>query len=116
VIKPEHLTLGEVITALSAHDPATRLKVGFRHPHSWRGDYSELAFEVAENVTVGEMLEAAQFALGTSFQGWKGGNYPMDENSFVWLVREEGTSDGETVGMLLLSLMLANVAEAEIAA
>lgn len=111
MIRPDHLTLGEVITALSAHDPAKRLKVGFRNPHSWRGDYSLLAFEAAENVTVGEMLEAARFALGTSFQGWKGGDYVMDADTFVWLVREEGTSDGETVGILLLNLMLANATE-----
>jgi hypothetical protein len=113
VIKPEHLTLGEVITALSAHDPDKRLKVGFRRPHSWRGDYSELAFEAAENVTVRDMLDEAVTAVGTTFQGWKGGDYVMTENTFVWLVREEGTSDGETVGALLLNLMLANVVEDE---
>lgn len=114
MINPEHLTLGEVITALSAHDPDKRIKVGFRNPHSWRGDYSQLAFEAAENITVREMLDAAQFALGTSFQGWKVGNYVMDADTFAWLVREEGTSDGETVGMLLLNLLLANtVAEPE---
>lgn len=111
MIKPDHLTLGEVITALSAHDPDKRLKVGFRHPHSWRGDYSELAFEAAENVTVRDMLDEAKTAVGTTFQGWKGGDYTMDADTFVWLVREEGTSDGETVGMLLLNLMLANTAE-----
>lgn len=111
MIKPEHLTLGEVITALSAHDPDKRLKVGFRHPHSWRGDYSQLAFEADENVTVRDMLDEATTAVGTTFQGWKGGDYRMDADTFVWLVREEGTSDGETVGMLLLNLLLANTVE-----
>jgi hypothetical protein len=56
------------------------------------------------------MLESARFALGTSFQGWKGGNYTMDADTFVWLVNEEGTSDGETIGTLLLNLMLAGAA------
>lgn len=111
MIRTEHLTLGEVITALSAHDPDKRVKVGFRHPHSWRGDYSELAFEIAENITVREMLDEAQWAVGRTFQGWKGGDYPMREGTFVWLVNEQGTSDGETIGSLLLNLMLANAVE-----
>ena len=107
-MKPEHLSLGGLIAALESHDPDTRLAVGFTNPHSYRGYYEQLAFGIAENVTVGEMLTDARSALGETFQGWKGGDYEMDEDTPVWLVSERGTSDGETVGAVLLDLMLAN--------
>jgi hypothetical protein len=104
---PAHLFLGELIARLREEpDQSRRVKLGFRHPHSYRGDYMELAFELAEDVTVGEMLAAAESALGSTYQGWKGGDYVMDERTFVWLVSAEG-DDGETLGAVLLTLMLA---------
>lgn len=106
---PNHFTLDELIARLREEpDQTKRLKVGFRHPHSYRGDYYEVAFEAAQDVTVGEMLAAAESALGATYQGWKGGDYTMTGYAGVWLVPGEGCSSGETIGAVLLDLMLKN--------
>lgn len=105
-ITPEYLTLREVIARLEREDPAKRLPVGFHAPHSYRGYYEQLAFEVTYDITVGDMLAAAEAAMGATFQGWKGGDYVMDGDSDCWLVKEEGHGGGETIGAVLLELML----------
>lgn len=106
-LAPDHLGLGQLIERLAAEpDQDRRVSIGFNHPHSYRGDYWELAFEIALNVTVSEMLAAARSALGATFQGWKGGNYTMGEHTGLWLVAEEGAC-GETIGAILLELLLA---------
>lgn len=104
-LMPETLGLGEVIARLEREDPAKPVAVGFARPHSYRGYYAELAFEVERDTTVGDMLAAARSALGATFEGWKGGDYEMSEYTTCWLVREEGYT-GETVGALLLEYML----------
>lgn len=103
-IEPYPYTLGELIDALKLEDPAKRVPVGFANPHSWRGDYIELAFEPVADTTVGEMVAAAESAVGATYQGWKGGDFTMSEHTQVWLA-EQGRL-GETLGRLLLSLML----------
>lgn len=100
------MTLDELIAALEAEDPARRLPLGFSHPHSYRGFYDELAFEPTANVTVGEMLADARSADGTTYQGWKGGDFTMTGWTDCWLA-EEGTGGGEQIGSLLLTLLLA---------
>ena len=108
--RPDHLTLGDLIDRLRQEpDQSKRLKVGFRSPHSYRGYYADLAFEITEGVTVGEMLAAAESALGSTYQGWKGGDYTMHDYTDTWLVAEEGDC-GESIGAVLLSLLLANAA------
>lgn len=102
---PGQLTLGDLIAALEAADPAQRVPLGFTEPHSYRGYYDELAFEVTADVTVGAMLADARSALGATYQGWKGGDYPMDADTPVWLVEREGTT-GEQCGAVSLHLML----------
>ncbi len=97
--------LDELIAALEAEDPDKVLPLGFAHPHSYRGYYSELAFEPALNVTVGSMLAAARSAKGATHQGWKGGDYAMDGYTECWLA--ERGSCGESIGPVLLALMLA---------
>jgi len=107
-VRPRQYDLGELIARLQREeDPDRRVRYGFAHPHSYRGDYRELAFEARESVTVGEMLSDARSALGTTYEGWKGGDYTMSKDAYVWVVQEEGTSVGETLGALMLELMLA---------
>lgn len=108
--QPAHLSLGELIARLEREyqqHPQKRIKIGFTHPHSYRGYYEQLAVEHAQGVAVGDMLAAAQSALGRTFQGWKGGDYEMRDYTEVWLVQEEGSSAGESLGAVLLELMLA---------
>ena len=99
------MTLSELIAFLETRNPNMPVKTGFAHPHSYRGYYDELAFEIAWDVTVGSMLACARSALGASYQGWHGGEYTMDEYTDVWLVREQGRC-GEGIGPVLLALML----------
>lgn len=98
------MNLQELIATLEKHDPAKTVRMGFSDPHSYRGDYSELAFEPKEHTTVGAMLVAARSALGATFQGYKGGDYRMDEWTHCWLA-QYGCS-GETIGPILLGFML----------
>lgn len=99
--------LGDLIAKLQKHDPEKVLKIGFKRPHSYRGDYSCLAFEQAENVKVGDMLDAAKKAIGASFIGYKGGEYTMDDSTDVYLA--DYGSTGEQIGDLLMSFMLEEI-------
>lgn len=99
------MTLDELISALEAEDPGKVLPLGFSNPHSWRGDYSQLAFEPTADVTVGTMLADARSAHSCTMQGWKGGVYVMTGWTDCWLAAE-GSGDGETVGPVLLTLLL----------
>jgi hypothetical protein len=100
------MTLDELITALEAEDPDRILPLGFTHPHSYRGEYTELAFEPIANVTIGAMLADARSAKGSTYQGHKGGDYTMDGYTDCWLA-EDGHGGGETIGPILLAHMLA---------
>ena len=103
------MTLGELIAALEKLDPDLVVPFGFHHPHSYRGYYDQLAFEPRENVTVGSMLADAREALGTTYEGWKGGDYTMSEWTDVWLAQEGST--GETIGPHFLGLILRDAKE-----
>lgn len=104
-IEPHQYSLGELIEALKAADPNAVVRYGFGNPHSYRGYYDELAFEPVSSTTVAAMLAAAESAMGTTYQGWKGGDFKMDSYTSVWL-STEGSGNGETMGRLLLALML----------
>jgi hypothetical protein len=100
------LGLGKLIARLEREHPSRVLPLGFANPHSWRGDYSELAFEPVENILIGDVLKAALSALGATFQGYKGGEYTMGEYTACWLDRE-GESGDNKIGPLLLDLLIA---------
>lgn len=103
---PRQISLGELINRLKNEpNQQKRVKVGFNNPHSYRGFYEQLAFEVAHGKTVQDMLEEATSALGATYQGYKGGYFKMREYTEVWLVAQEG-SQGETLGAVLLEFML----------
>jgi len=97
------LTLGELIDTLSRCNPATHVLLGFGNPHSYRGCYEELAFEPVEDTTVGAMLACATEALGSTYQGYKGGYFTMTAYTSVWLA-QEGTC-GEGIGPVLIAYM-----------
>jgi hypothetical protein len=78
-------TLGEIIDYLRTLPPDMIVERGFDHPHSYRGYYEDLAFEPALNVTVKQMLAAAEYANGHTYEGYKGGDYVMDRETDCWL-------------------------------
>lgn len=103
------MNLADLITTLEAADPTLAVPRGFTNPHSYRGDYMDLAFEPATDVTVADMLADARSALGATYQGWKGGDFTMGEHTWCWL-SVEGDASGETISALLVELLLAEAA------
>lgn len=99
------MTLDELIAALESADPTQVCPAGFNNPHSYRGYYTDLAFEPASDITVGEMLAAARSALGTTYIAWKGGDYQMTGDSDCWL-SQVGSASEETLSATLMKLML----------
>lgn len=79
------MTLGELIKYLEARDPETKMVIGFHSPHSFRGYYEQLAFKPATGLTIGNCLDAAKTALGTTYEGYKGGDFTMRESTTVCL-------------------------------
>jgi hypothetical protein len=102
-----HLTLGKLIQILQKQDPDLVVSVGFHRPHSYCGIHQDLAFELKHGVSVKRMLAEAEGAVGRTFDGWKGWEFRMTEHTYVWIVNEEGRSEGETMGTVLLAYMLA---------
>ncbi len=82
------------------------VKIGLGHPHSWRGDYRELAFEPVEDVTIGYMLDEATKALGTTYTGYKGGEFKMNEYTTINVEYEGNYTDNGLLFQLLFDLML----------
>jgi hypothetical protein len=83
------MTLQDLIDGLRLLSPAIVAPKGICNPHSWRGVYAELAFELTEGpTTVGEMLKAAESALGATYEGWKGGEFEMHGHTDVHIDME----------------------------
>jgi hypothetical protein len=99
------MVLGELIEFLKQYDPEKVVPLGFHKPHSYRGYYDHLAFEPAENITVGAMLAAAESAVGTTYPGYKGGEYEMGLYTDVWLSRY-GYNDDEKIGWVLMKFIM----------
>lgn len=96
--------LKELIEFLEQQDPSITVPMGFSSPHSYRGSYDCLAFEPTENVKVKDILKDAKDALGSVYNGWKGGKFLMDKYTHVYLARWGET--GEEIGIVLLSFMV----------
>ena len=89
----EQLTLGEAITKLK--ELPQRAKVltdngdGIGTVDSYRGYYCDLSLEPfdgkGEYTTVAELLEILKGAMGKTYQGYKGGDYPMHERTPLWV-------------------------------
>lgn len=87
--KNYHLSLGGLIEAVAALAEETPVQFdiggGPSGPHSYRGYYSDLAFErTAQPVTAGRFLAGLQNCLGQSFEGYKGGDFTMQLDTPVW--------------------------------
>lgn len=100
--------LGEIINRLeNCSDLDVVVKKGWGKPMSYRGYYEDLAFAPAENVTLRSMLEAARSALGSTFTGYKGGEYEMGEYTDCWIAEYGDVSD-DKIGDFLLDFLLSS--------
>lgn len=97
------MRLGELIIQLKGVDPDTPVRLGFSSPHSYRGYYNQVAFAPKLNTTAGEMLKCAEDALGSTYSGYKGGEYEMGEWTAAWLANHGEC--GEQIGPTLLDYM-----------
>lgn len=95
-------TLGELITALTARPLDQEVVFDFCRVQpgrliSWRGVYAMLALtpnfdafkydnpRYQNPITVRELLEELRKAIGATFTGYKGGEFVMDESTFMWV-------------------------------
>jgi len=78
------MTLGDFIEILE-QIPKNKKIDGLINPHSYRGYYSDLAFEKSSNKkTVKETIEMCKKCLGEKFIGYKGGDFYMTKNTPIW--------------------------------
>ena len=88
------LTLGALIALLEDEEDDSLPVRGLGALHSYRGYYSDLAFEPTTSiVTVHDVLTEARSAMGRTFEGYKGGDYLMGEHTPLW-VSQYGTPSG----------------------
>lgn len=84
-----HLTLGGLIDVLKVAPRGTKVRFdhgsGVGEAHSYRGYYSDLSFEGdSEPKSAAELLTRTQDALGSTFEGYKGGDFVMQRDTPLW--------------------------------
>lgn len=77
------MTLGKLIERLESLPPT--LNIGLGDAHSYRGYYSDLAFEPTSPVPVKELLQECKDSMGACFHGYKGGDFHMHPGVPVWV-------------------------------
>lgn len=79
------MTLGKLIEALAAMPEGAEV-ANINSAHSYRGYYSDLAFERDEGTRpAADLLAECKAAMGRGFCGYKGGDFVMGEMTPVWL-------------------------------
>jgi len=103
------VNLGDIIDAFQQLDPDAVLPIGLNNPHSYRGDYMDLAFEAVTDAKVSDILDVLRSAVGATYEGYKGGDYRMDRWSSCWIA-PYGSSGGDCIGPLLLHFLVSQTA------
>jgi hypothetical protein len=98
--------LQDILDRLEQEDPNLVLLKGWKHPHSYRGYYSELGVEPCGPTEVRELIATLKGAIGSTFQGWKGGDYTMHEYVEVYLAEQGCVGEALTVSWLDLLIQL----------
>lgn len=97
-----HVTLGAAIETLKGVAPDVEVVTedgsGVGRPRSYRGYYSDLSLEEVQASTAGGLLKELQAALGNTFEGYKGGDFTMAEDTPLWLA-PYGCTGPAIVGM-----------------
>lgn len=101
------MTLGRFIEELEAFPKDKEIEY-IGEPHSYRGYYSDLSFEVGGGTrTVGSLIDQLKTeCLYQIFCGYKGGDFYMDENTPLWIAEHGscGVKIMEIVEGVILSL------------
>jgi hypothetical protein len=75
------MILYALIKWLEKQDLDCVVEYGFGSPHSDRGNYYNLAFNPVKCTTFRDMLRHARSAYGSTFTGWKGGDFLMNSDT-----------------------------------
>jgi len=79
------MTLGELIDALEAM-PKRAEVANLRNAHSYRGYYSDLAFERRGGMRpAADLLKECRAKMGQVLRGYKGGDFVMGALTPVWV-------------------------------
>jgi hypothetical protein len=79
------MTLGELISELEAMPEGTQVANLFA-PDSYRGYYSDLAFDLGEGTRqAADLLAECKDAMGQVFTGYKGGDFVMGALTPLWV-------------------------------
>lgn len=97
------MTLRELQRALEVLPKDLVFDHGFAKPHSYRGNYEYLGLEPAKNVTVESMLDTLEEADGSTYTGYKGGEFTMHGKIPVYLAHY-GNCGSEIVGIALVDI------------
>ncbi len=101
------MKLGELIYFLKEQDQDKIMKIGFKDPDSYRGDYGCVAFEPTINQPVSKSIEECLRAVNTTYTGWKGGSYLMTLETEVYLAYLGRCSfDDQAINNIFLHLVL----------
>jgi hypothetical protein len=94
----EGLTLGELIDTLRSMPPDTKVS-NLTYPHSYRGYYTDLAFEKKSGTRLAcELLFECESALESTFYGYRGGEYGMNMETSVWIA-DYGSTGERLIGL-----------------
>jgi hypothetical protein len=84
-----HVTLGQLIAKLEIAFPNADVVfddgTAPSRPHSYRGYYSDLAFERGFATTVAPFVDCLRKILNSTLKGYKGGDFLMDEGTPLWV-------------------------------
>jgi hypothetical protein len=101
-----HMTLGRMIAELEKCDPLAVVSLSDDgmspgDANSYRGYYSDLSFEPEDGpVSVEKYLRECRNALGETFEGYKGGDFIMGEDTPLWISTYGSASGRAIVGLL----------------
>lgn len=102
------MILSDLIEELKGCDPEHNvfvdkcpIMIGPKGVDSYRGYYDQLAIDVGEDsyMTVKDLLELLEKAIGKTFTGYKGGSYTMSEDTPVWLASYGESTGSKTTGI-----------------
>lgn len=102
------LNVGELIAELKKHKQSGFLEID-NSPvlltpsgvDSYRGYYEQLAIEVSVSgsMTVGTLVELLTSRIGTTMTGYKGGQYPISNDTPVWISNYGECSHSRVTGV-----------------
>lgn len=79
------MTLGKLIAVLEAMPEGAEV-ANLCNTHSYRGYYSDLAFERNDGTRLAaDLLGECKAAMGRVFEGYKGGDFVMGELTPLWV-------------------------------